>query len=355
MPGDPENVFYSVTDRGPNIDRDESTAKTFPQPDFAPSIQRIELGSDGKFHVVLMIHICDAVGRPITGFPNPLKNARTELAFDKFGVRLPLDPNGLDTEGLVRLSDGTFWLADEYGPSLVHVASDGRIIERLVLFGIEVDLANASYRIRAALPAILARRHLNRGFEGIAVSPDERFLYAMMQNPLANPDVAAYKRAKATRLFKIEAATGKPVGEYVYELEPHQAFTDDSDANKQSDVRISELSAFGADKLVVLERVTHTTKLYAVNLSSGSNILGTKWDDISTMPSLEQVSLVSIGIKPLTKVKWLDSTERDDIPSKIEGVAIIPPDTLVIINDNDFGIEGARTKILRLKLPLPLV
>ncbi len=112
MPGDPENVFYSVTDRGPNIDRDESTAKTFPQPDFAPSIQRIELGSDGKFHVVLMIHTCDAVGRPITGFPNPLKNARTELAFDKFGVRLPLDPNGLDTEGLVRLSDGTFWLAD---------------------------------------------------------------------------------------------------------------------------------------------------------------------------------------------------------------------------------------------------
>ncbi|MBK8158329.1 MAG: esterase-like activity of phytase family protein [Rhodospirillaceae bacterium] len=355
MPGDPENVFYSVTDRGPNVDRDESTAKTFPQPDFVPSIQRIELGRDNTFRVAWMINIRDAEGSPITGLPNPLKSTRTELAYDQAGARLPFDPNGLDTEGLVRLSDGTFWLADEYAPSLVHVASNGRIIERLVPYGIEGDLAKAGYRIRAALPAILARRHLNRGFEGIAVSPDEAFLYAMMQNPLANPDVATYKHAKATRLFKIETATGKLVGEYVYELEPYQAFTDDHDANKQSDVRISELSAFAADKLVVLERVTHTTILYAVNLASGSNILGTEWDDASTVPTLEQVSLAGVGIKPLAKVKWLDSTERDDIPSKIEGVAIIPPDTLVIINDNDFGIEGAETKILRLMLPMPLV
>jgi hypothetical protein len=355
MPGDPDNVFYSATDRGPNIDRDESTAKTFPQPDFVPSIQRIELGIDGTFRITQMINICDAVGRPITGLPNPLKVAKTELAYDKNGARLPFDPNGLDTEGLVRLSDGTFWLADEYAPSLVHVAADGRIIERLVPRGLAGDLANASYAIRETLPAILAKRHLNRGFEGIAISPDEKFLYAMMQNPLANPDIAAYKRAKATRLFKIEAATGQPVTEYVYELEPHTAFTDDTDANKQSDVRISELSAFGPDKLVVLERVTHTTKLYAVNLASGSDILGLNWDDIATAPSLEQVSLAQAGITPLVKVKWLDSTERDDIPSKIEGVAIIPPDTLVIINDNDFGIESARTKILRLKLPMPVI
>jgi hypothetical protein len=354
MPGDPDNVFYSVTDRGPNIDRDKSTAKTFPQPAFAPSIQCIELGTDGTFRITQVIEICDADGRPITGLPNPLKVAKTELAYDMDGVRLPFDPNGLDIEGLVRLSDGTFWLADEYAPSLVHVAADGRIIERLVPHGLAGDLVNASYPIRETLPAILARRHLNRGFEGIAVSPDEKFLYAVVQNPLANPDVAAYKRAKATRLFKIEIATGQPIAEYIYELEPHTAFTDDTDANKQSDVRISELSAFGPDRLVVLERVTHTTKLYAVNLAGGSDILGSKWDDIATSPSLEQLGPALAGVAPLAKVKWLDSTERDDIPSKIEGVAIIPPDTLVIINDNDFGIEGARTTILRLKLPIPL-
>ena len=53
----------------------------------------------------------------------------------------------------------------------------------------------------------------------MAVSPDENFLYFIMQNPLANPDVKAYQQAKNTRLFKIERATMKVVGEYVYTLD----------------------------------------------------------------------------------------------------------------------------------------
>lgn len=355
MPGDPENVFYSVTDRGPNIDRDDSRAKAFPQPNYAPSIQRLELGADSKFRITQLIEIRDAAGKPITGLPNPLTHATTELAYDMAGRRIGFDPNGLDTEGLVRLSDGTFWLADEYGPSLVHVASDGRIIERLVPHGVERDYAAASYKIRATLPAILAKRHINRGFEGIAVSPDEKFLYAMMQNPLANPDIAAYKKADATRIFRIDAATGEPVGEFIYQLDPYPTFTRDTDADKPSDVRVSELAAFGPDKLVVLERVTHTAKLYAINLATGTDILGSPWDDVETSPSLEQVNLAAAGLRSVTKTLWLDSGTRDDIPSKIEGVAIIAPDTLVLINDNDFGIEGARTTILRLKLPVPEV
>lgn len=369
MKGDPDNVFYSVTDRGPNIDCAEAKdivgadfnqmcggdekAKLFPQPDFAPSIQRVELGTDGKFQIKEVINISDANGKPITGLPNPLKGAKTEHAYDKDGKQIALDPNGLDTEGLVRLSDGSFWLSDEYAPSLVHVAADGRIIERLVPQGLDGDFVGASYKIRATLPAILAKRQLNRGMEGVAVSPDEKFLYGLMQNPLANPDADAYKKANATRILKIDAATGIPVGEFVYQLDAHTTFKADKKAQKQSDVRLSEITGIGPDKLVVLERISKTTKLYLVDLASGTDILGTAWDDAATNPSLEQADLVAAGVKALPKSLWFDSSAHESIPSKIEGVAIIAPDTLVIINDDDFGIDGASTKILRLKLALP--
>lgn len=372
MPGDPDNVFYSITDRGPNIDCSEAedlvgadfnkmcagdkSAKIFPQPEFVPSIQRIELGNDGKFVIKEIIQLSDANGKPITGLPNPLKGAKTEHAFDKDGKPVEFDPNGVDTEGLVRLSDGSFWISDEYAPSLIHAAADGKIIERLVPQGLEGDYAAATYKVRGTLPAILAKRQLNRGMEGVAVSPDGKFLYGMMQNPLANPDANAYKKANATRILKIDTATGAAVGEFVYQLDPHTTFKADKKAEKQSDVRLSEVTAVGEDKLVILERIAKTTKLHLVDLASGTNILGTAWDDVKTSPSLEQADLAKAEVTPLKKTLWFDSSDHKGIPEKVEGVAIISPDTLVLINDDDFGIDGkSTTKIVRLKLALPSI
>lgn len=370
MKGDPDNVFYSVTDRGPNIDCSEAQeligadfdrmcagdekAKIFPQPGFTPSIQRVELGVDGKFTIKERINLSDANGKPITGLPNPLKGAKTEHAYDKDGKPVDFDPNGLDTEGLVRMSDGSFWLSDEYAPSLVHVAADGKIIQRLVPQGLEGDFAAATYKVSGTLPAILARRQLNRGMEGVAISPDEKFLYGLMQNPLANPDADAYKKANSTRILKVDAATGMPVGEFVYQLDAHTTFKADKKAEKQSDVRLSEITAVGQDKLIILERISKTTKLHLIDLASGTDILGTAWDDARTSPSLEQADLAASGVKPLVKTLWFDSSDHEGIPTKIEGVAIIAPDILVIVNDDDFGIDGSSTtKVLRLKLALP--
>ena len=45
----------------------------------------------------------------------------------------------LDTEGIVRSHDGTFWLVDEYGPSLVHVSARGRVLTRYVPKGLEPE------------------------------------------------------------------------------------------------------------------------------------------------------------------------------------------------------------------------
>lgn len=369
MPGDPADEFYALTDRGPNIDCSASEkitgiptdkacagddkAKLFPRPDFVPSIVKVKLNDDGTFVTTDWIPLKDAAGKTITGLSNPLKAAKTEAAFDKDGKQLPFDPNGLDTEGLVRLKDGTFWIGEEYGPSLVHVAPDGKIIERLVPQGLEGDLSGATYKVTGVLPAILMKRQLNRGIEGLAIAPDESALYTIVQNPLANPDAEAYKKASATRILKLDLKSQQVVGEYVYTLDPAESFKNDK-SDKQSDVRISELTAVGVDKLIVLERIAKTTKLHAIDLSAATNILGADWDKAETSPSLEQIAaadLAANGITPVTKKLWLDSSTYPELPEKVEGVAIVDGKQLVLINDDDFGIEGAKTRIVRLTMP----
>ncbi len=75
------------------------------------------------------------------------------------------------------------------------------------------------------------------------------------------------------------------------------------EAQKQNAVRLSEMIALGPDKLMVIERISKTTKFYSVNLADAKPLDAT-YDDVATSPSLEQLSAAEIeakGIKPLVK------------------------------------------------------
>lgn len=362
-PDDPPNVIWTIGDRGPNIACDEMetvagvalpackdvrNGRVYPTPDYAPSIYRTMLLDDGRFRVTDVITLKDRDGRPLNGMPNPLRTATTETPLDGRGNRLPQDVHGFDAEGIVRLADGSFWVGDENGPSMAHVGADGRLIARHVPAGTEAEFSGARYDVRGTLPAILTRRQANRGIESMAVSPDERFLYVIMQNPLANPDAAAYRAARNTRLFKIERAGMRVVGEYVYVLDDPQSFRRDP-STRQNDPRISELMAVGLDRLIVLERTEQTTKLYEVALSGATDIAGSRWDDPATRPTLEQTELAAAGIKPVPKLLRLDTADLPEIVGKTEGMALLGDDAIALINDDDFGITGARTQIVVLR------
>jgi hypothetical protein len=166
-----------------------------------------------------------------------------------------------------------------------------------------------------------------------------------MQNPLANPDSAAYRQARNTRLFKIERATMKAIGEFVYMLDDPQSFRRDP-SSRQNDPRISELMAIGLDRLIVLERTEKTTKLYECQLSGATDILGTRWDDAATQPTLEQSDITKIGITPVGKALRLDTADVPQVVGKTEGMTLLGDGTLALVNDDDFGIAGARTQIV---------
>lgn len=360
-PNDPPNVMWTLGDRGPNFACSEAKSvmdgeiagcrdakppgRVYLTPSYTPSIYRVMLMDDGTFAVTDVIKLKDRDGRPLNGMPNPLRIATTETPLDGKGKPLAQDVNGIDAEGLVRLSDGTFWIGEENAPSINHFSADGRLLTRYVPRGTEGDYAGGRFETVGALPPILTKRQANRGIEGIAISPDERFIYFIMQNPLANPDSAAYRQARNTRLFKIERATMQVMGEYVYTLDDPQSFRRDP-SRAQNDPRISELMAVGLDRLIVLERTDLTTKLHEIELTGATNILGSRWDDIATSPSLEQSELAAAGIVPVGKTLRFDTTDFPKIVGKTEGMTLLGDGALALINDDDFGITGQRTQIV---------
>ncbi|PZF78913.1 esterase-like activity of phytase family protein [Aestuariivirga litoralis] len=374
-PKDPPGVVWTITDRGPNLDCEgieeltglgmdvlcagDGKAKNFPQPDFTITIQKVETGADNVAAVTETISLKTRSGKPVGGLPFSAEGFRTEAAYDVNGKLLAGTVNGFDTETLARLPDGSFLIGEEYGPSLIEVAADGTVTRRHVPAGLEGALKNDEVEVVGSLPAIMAKRYLNRGIENVAVSPDGATIYVLMQSPLANPDSDAYKKSANTRLWKIDRATGKLLGEFVYVMDDATSFRADNkkEAQKQNAVRMSEMVFLGPDKLLVLERIGKTSKFHAVDLAAASP-LDASWDDAAMLPSLEQLSaadLAAKGITPVAKTLLLDSDDVEGMPKKVEGVAVMSPTEMIVFNDSDFGIEGDGNRALRVTFKEPVL
>jgi hypothetical protein len=335
-PDDAENEFWAITDRGPTgeIEVDGEEHRTFPVPEFTPFILHVR-GDDGELEILEAIPIVTPQGEPVTGISNLA--GTDEEPFDFTGNEsLGYNQSGLDVEGLVQTSDGGFWLAEEYRPSLVKVDADGRVIARYVPEG--VALPNAGYPVEATLPAIYGLRQNNRGFEGLALSGDGKTLFAVLQSPLSNPDDKAGEASRSGRILAVDTASGRPVAEYVYALEDAAAFDPALGDGDQNEVKLSGLVWLDESTLLVLERTDEVARLYRVDLNEATDILGSEWDDPATSPSLESLDdPVAADVQPLPKTLAIDLAAIPDMPDKIEGVAIVDDDTIAVSNDIDFA------------------
>ncbi|MFJ9680435.1 esterase-like activity of phytase family protein [Streptomyces sp. NPDC101194] len=364
-PAGRKGEFWTVTDRGPNgqIKIDGKKRRTFPVPGFDPAIVRIRV--EGKhIRVLRSLALTTRSGAAVTGLPN--QRGRDEAPFT-YDAKTPLayDPSGLDTEGIVRATDGTFWLVDEYGPSLVHVSTRGRVLTRYVPRGL--GLTGTDYPVVEALPGVLLNRRINRGFEGLALLPDGDLVMAV-QSPLSLPDQDAGESSRNVRLLRFSTKKRAVTAEYAYRFDPVDVV--DPGEDDTSELKISSVVAVGQGGLLVEERTDRVARLHRVTLPRGSGILGSAWDDPSTSPSYEELSDPSAsGVPTLRKTLVVDLGRVTGVPGKIEGVAVTGPDTLVLINDNDFGMtdgaeafdasgrlvdSGIDTSVTLLKLPRPL-
>ncbi|MFG2550551.1 esterase-like activity of phytase family protein [Streptomyces sp. NPDC048581] len=354
--------FWTVTDRGPNgqIKVNGTKRRTFPVPGFDPAIVKIRV-SGGTVRVLDAIPITTGSGKPVTGLSN--QEGRDEAPYS-YNARTPLtyNPNGLDTEGIVRAADGSFWLVDEYGPSLVHVSARGKVLTRYVPEGL--GLTGTDYPVAEALPSVLLHRKINRGFEGLAQLPGGDLVMAV-QSPLSLPDTDAGEASRTTRLLRFSPKKTAVTAEYAYRFDPVNVV--DPSEDDTSELKISSVVAVGGNRLLVEERTDKAARLHLVRLDPASNILRGPWDDDAASPSLEQLDdPAASGVPVLSKKLVVDLGTVAGVPGKIEGIARVDHDTLALINDNDFGMtdgegtfdaqgrlvdSGMETSVIYVRLP----
>lgn len=367
--GDPAGVFWAVGDRGPNMKVDVAVerygldavaahaptdgTKVMPCPEIGPALSELRVIGD-RVELVRSLPLRDADGSMLSGLPTPGGVGTAEPAIGLDGRVLPTDPSGADTEGVAAVPTG-FVIGDEYGPSLLHVSPAGDVLARWVPEGGEAGLAEARYPVTGALPAIAARRRLNRGFEALAAAPDGTLLLAF-QSPLAHPDDAAHRNARHTRLWRLDGGTGAVTGQWLYPFDPPDTFRRDAARGRVgwSDIKVSELLLLPSGRLLVLERGSATTKLYLTTLDPDCRVDDAHLD-AATRPTLEELSAAGEAPPALDKELLLSTDDLPAIDADLEGMVLLDPRTLLLVNDNDFGVEGVPTRFWRVELDRDLV
>ncbi len=322
--------FYLLTDRGPNTDSNDADKKVFPLPRFTPQIGRFQLQGD-KLKLVKVIAIRNAKGKKITGLPNPHNGNTGEIAVDMRGRELGTDPDGLDSEGLVAMKDGSFWISDEYGPWLVHLNPRGNITERI-----------GPFPGAKSLPKVLALRRPNRGMEALTITPDGKTLVGLMQNPVDNPDTAVRKTSRLNRLVTFDPQTGASK-QYAYMLDATSTV-------------VSEIAAVTDHTFIVSERdqlfqgdpksPSKLKRIYKIDIAQATDVSepadGPNGKRINgkTLEQLSAAELQDAGIVPVTKELVVDllALPGGYPHDKSEGLAVISDTIIAVSNDDDFGI-----------------
>lgn len=338
-------VFVTHSDRGPNaepldVNQDGVDERPFPLPRFQPELVRFAVDPKrGSVQILQRIGLTRQDGTPLTGLPNVAGQdglaLSDEVPVDLRGQPLPLDPWGADLEGVVRTPDGHYWMGDEYRPSLYEFDARGRLVNRYIPVGAGAAGAGGT----EVLPAVYSQRRINRGFEAVAHADGK--IYAFLQSPLDNPDVANDASSKASRNVRILAfdlTTRQVTGEYLYVLE-----------GGSSD-KIGDAVALGNGRFLLIERDSATgagakKAVYRIDLNAATDLSGLAPSIVGPGGSLEAMNATALQtarIQPVRKELYLDLVAAGyTFADKAEGLALVDAETLAVINDNDFGLSGA--------------
>ncbi|MEA2905914.1 MAG: hypothetical protein QOI12_3301 [Alphaproteobacteria bacterium] len=322
------------------------------------------------------ILLTDAAGQSLTGL-DPAEGGIRRAANG-----LPAMPQAssgrvsLDSEAVVLMPDGSFFISDEYGPYIYRFSAAGRMLSAIRPPDAFIPRRNGKDHFSSNNPGPGASapkpenpdsgRQNNQGFEGLALTPDGKFLVAILQSATRQDGGNAPETRQHTRILYYDIADvqrPKLVREHVVALPVFK------DAQGRTRVAAqSELLALDESRFLLLCRDSNNgygtegatsryRKIEVLDTSAASNIANTKYDEnIAVAPG----GKLEDGIVPATLTTFIDindnsqlnpfglhngePNDRDNLGEKWEGMALVPaldpagPDDffLFVTNDNDF-------------------
>ena len=250
-----------------------------------------------------------------------------------------------------------FWICDEYRPSVALVAPCGTVLLRLVPEG--TVCGGEEIPTFPLLPSVFSRRVANRGFEGIACSPEGK-VYAILQRPLDNP-LNGKKTSEASRMVRLleidptGILLGRPgaLRQLLYVTEEKIS------PKNYKNIYLNDLS-WSPEGLLVVEREKDAIAggVYALDTGAAGDISsyedGTgallppyRINGKTTIEKLTPAEVEALGIATVGKTRILDFSAifdpargGDPNLSKIEGLTV-SGGKIYIMNDNDFDLEYA--------------
>jgi hypothetical protein len=311
-----DDVYYALPDRGPG----DGSAR------YRCRWQMIELkppaaaNAKASARVVGTTLLTATDGKPLIG---------VSTAFDPRGA----DGNHrFDPEGLRLGPSGSVFISDEYGPYIYEFDSSGHQVRALNVPA-RYSIAHPAATKEEEVERNQSGRVANAGFESLAISPNGKRLYALIQLPLIQDSKRTQKgkvKGLNCRLLEIDIASGA-TREFLYPLE-HEG------------CKTSEMLALDDHRFLVIERDNQIGQNAGFKKIMKIDVAGAS--DISAIPALPPKKLPK-GITPVRKSAYIDLLDSryglagPQLAEKQEGLAWGPalPDgrrLLWICVDNDF-------------------
>jgi hypothetical protein len=359
-------TLYLTTDRGPGDGAVDFAPRLYAIP-FPPNEQNP--AQTIQSHLTPTLYK-DTDGKPFSG-----------LHPDKIDPE-PCRQDGrrcLDPEGLTLMQDGNLLLCEEYMPSILQFKPDGTFMARLIppenyfprnpTSG-EIDFREAADRQEG--------REDNRGFEGLALSPDGKTLYTILQSGLTQD---GGKDAGVTRLLVFDAFSGTPKSEYAVRFTDPASLGDRAKKLKTKNLVVSDLLCLPDGRLLALERdnrgqdgsaepkVAIFKSVCVLNLKGATDLLSLPDKPYSLRKADPKFKPLNAS-QPIEYVKKtllfdfqnLDLPSQglawDQLPEKWEGLALLNNKRLLVMSDNDFltpelNLSGQKIPFPKCQTPIP--
>jgi hypothetical protein len=354
--------------------------------DYATRLQRVSVKVDNhtgrisKFRVEQTVTFTDPGGlltapTATTGAPLAL-NGLNPLLLN--GNRATLG-RSFDPEGLVvDPRTGHFLISDEYGPSIYEFDRKGRLLR---VFQTPARLVPAVGQVVDYVAdrdsGLNSGRQDNRGFEGLAVTPDGKTLVAVLQDPLVNePGPNNGRNGRNVRLVVFDNDRHSPsyttsTAEYAYQLELQAdvqarilaagGTASATDPRQGRNIGLSAIVALNDHAFLVIERdnrgigvddpagasVVGTKRVYRIDLTGATNIASLA---LPADGNLTAAGIVAVAKSPT----FIDLAANTVLPGgkrleKWEGLTIGPRLTggshvIVVGNDNDYSVTQNSSK-----------